>query len=776
MKYCISLIVLLMLGGCNPDTYTAPYFNGANSEGKMPGNPYLTPGDKAYVLGTQNGLFPDMGGHVKGEMGGIWAHPIKLADGFWLRVAYGNDDGVWLADVKDYVTFPHGNKFIYQPVSGGVEVERFQFVPDGVRGVIVEYTLTNRSDATLELDIDFLLKTDLSPVWLASRMNITDQDDTVEWKEDEGVFAARDSDNNWFVVWGSSEKAASWATNPAEPYPTIGKGKAGMIKNTLKLAPEKAITLTYTIAGSTKSDTEALSTYRSLAGNKKKLLDGKKRSIEEILTRSKITIPDKKLETACNWVKMNTRWLEMDLEGYGRFLGAGAVEYPWLFGCDNSYALQGVLAAGDFELALSTLTMLRNVSDQVNKGNGQIIHEMSTNGAVYNRGNTQETAHFIVCVWEAFKWTGDLEFLRDIYPYVKKGLNWLLTDQDVNKNMFPEGYGIMEVSGLNAELIDVAVYTQQALEAVSQMAVLFGENDRAGDCRSKAAILKDKINTLFWNEEEGIYCDFFGTRDQALQVTRGAVEQLGRPLLIPDEYRKAGEFYNMLLDRWSKLPQDTERGWFTNKNWVINTPMETGIAPEAKAIRTLDVIRNEHCGEWGPYLSAVEGRRMMTIATGVQAMSEARYGRIDECLWYMDRIASTLGLTLPGSITEMMPNSGCPVQAWTIYGMITPLVRYVFGINPDAYNKQVVICPQLPTGWNSMSLDNQRVGNNTYNISVDRSDGWVNIVIHSAQKDWQTILKIEHLKEIQVNGKQMIVTGDVITLQGSTNTISYRYM
>ena len=46
---------------------------------------------------------------------------------------------------------------------------------------------------------------------------------------------------------------------------------------------------------------------------------------------------------------------------------------------------------------------------------------------------------------------------------MKQGLDWLLSDMDRNRNLFPEGYGIMEVSGLNAELIDVAVYTQQAL-------------------------------------------------------------------------------------------------------------------------------------------------------------------------------------------------------------------------------------------------------------------------------------------------------------------------
>lgn len=34
-----------------------------------------------------------------------------------------------------------------------------------------------------------------------------------------------------------------------------------------------------------------------------------------------------------------------------------------------------------------------------------------------------------------------------------------MTDKDANGNLFPEGYGIMEVPGLNTELVDVAVYS-----------------------------------------------------------------------------------------------------------------------------------------------------------------------------------------------------------------------------------------------------------------------------------------------------------------------------
>jgi hypothetical protein len=45
----------------------------------------MTPGNHAYCVGFQDGTFPDIGWHIKGEMGGLWAHPIKLLDGFSCR-------------------------------------------------------------------------------------------------------------------------------------------------------------------------------------------------------------------------------------------------------------------------------------------------------------------------------------------------------------------------------------------------------------------------------------------------------------------------------------------------------------------------------------------------------------------------------------------------------------------------------------------------------------------------------------------------------------------
>ena len=60
-------------------------------------------GERAYATWTEDGLYPAMGFHTRGEMGGIWSPPIKLLDGIWFGV-----DGEWLGGDVEARTFSSG--------------------------------------------------------------------------------------------------------------------------------------------------------------------------------------------------------------------------------------------------------------------------------------------------------------------------------------------------------------------------------------------------------------------------------------------------------------------------------------------------------------------------------------------------------------------------------------------------------------------------------------------------------------------------------------------
>jgi glycogen debranching enzyme len=345
---------------------------------------------------------------------------------------------------------------------------------------------------------------------------------------------------------------------------------------------------------------------------------------------------------------------------------------------------------------------------------------------------------------------------------------------DQNKDLFPEGYGIMEVYGLNAELIDVAVYTQQALEATAHIAAVLNDPGAAERYRQLASELKARINERFWIEDEGSYADFYGTRQQAISAAEGAIKQIG----LRDANKLTGReqeaigYYEKLKAKFAAMP-DASRGWLTNKNWVIATPMETGIAPPERAIRLLDKIRHENTGEYGPFLSAVERRSMMTISTGVQAVAEGKYGRTDDAMWYVEKIVQTFNRVSPGSISEMMPDQGCFTIAWTGYGIVLPLVEHVFGIQPDAVNKTIVLDPHLPAGWEDMSIEDLPVGTNLVSFSRTRTDKGIQYDVGAKENGWRFVLKGNVLPDARyfLNDKPVAVPSSGILMSGTKNRV-----
>jgi glycogen debranching enzyme len=323
-------------------------------------------------------------------------------------------------------------------------------------------------------------------------------------------------------------------------------------------------------------------------------------------------------------------------------------------------------------------------------------------------------------------------------------------------------------------LIDVAVYTHQALQATAYIAGILNEPGAAERYRRLASQLKDEINRRFWADNERSYADFYGNRSQALRAAEGAIRQIGlkgEDKLTPRDSSLIG-YYRRLAQKFSAMPAGT-RGWITNKNWVITTPMETGIAPRARAIPALDKIRNENTGEYGPFLSAVDKQAMMTISTGVQAVSEANYGRTEQALWYVDKIVQTFNRKSPGSIAEMMPDYGCFTIAWTSYGIVLPLVQHVFGIQPDAMNKTVVLDPHVPSGWEDMSIENLPIGSNIISFSRAKTRRGIEYLIEAKENGWRFGLRAKAPPGARyyLNGRRVSLTSSAVRMSGRKNRV-----
>ena len=245
------------------------------------------------------------------------------------------------------------------------------------------------------------------------------------WQAAAGIFIARDTRNPWFCVWGAVPPAdARLVTNP-QPLPTKGTGVTAASRYTLTVDRDRTSTLRFVIAGSATDEKAALGTFRYLAGNHARLLEEKQAHYAAIIERARVRIPDRRLQDVYNWTRVNTEWHVREVPGIGRAIGGGLMEYPWWF--SDTYTVQAVIATGDFDLAKQALRFLRRQSLKANR-NGRIVHELTTNGAVSNPGNTQETAQYILTIGKLVDWTGDVAFAREMYPAMTQGLDWLLAE------------------------------------------------------------------------------------------------------------------------------------------------------------------------------------------------------------------------------------------------------------------------------------------------------------------------------------------------------------
>lgn len=712
-------------------------------------SPYVTAGNRLYMVGHQDGTFPDIGWHVIGEMGGIWDHPIKLMDGFEAQLTLGSAE-VALQKADRFVNYPFANEHHYNDVIEGLSVVRRQFVPDDKEGIIVEFTFENNSGQEKNLDFSFTGHTDLRPVWLGERTGMIDGKDMAVFDEELGAWVVKDSLNPWFVVFGADHPLKVTETSKKDS----NTNSSALIYN-ISLAPESKTSILFAIAGSYATEEHARNTYNDILENASAYLSQKKVRYSKLAANSKLTTPDSTLNTTFEWLKYNCDWLIRKVPGIGTGITAGIPDYPWWFGVDSEYALKGYMAVGQTDVVHQTIRLLDSVSDAVN-GNGRIIHEMSTNGAVFNPGNINETPQFASLIWEIYRWNGERKFLERYFPTVKKGLAWLMETNDSNQNLFPDGFGMMEIHGLDSEMIDVAAYTQRAFADAAKMADVLNEGDLAAEYRQLAESLKERINREFWSEEFNSYADFIGTDEQALHLIEDAIvraDTLNKPWAVA-ELKETEQ-------KIRKNPSASARPFVLHHNWVVNTPMEMGIADTDKALRALRTAE-QFVNPFGVFVTGIDrdasagsddgsfqGSKVfsytgavMTLPTGVQAVAENNYGRPDQALNYLQRMTRTFSYALPGSMYEVSPDYGMIVQAWNIYAFAIPIVQQFFGILPNAAEKHIVFRPQMPSAWEDAKLENVKVTDNAVSVMYKKTEGKTRITLQQKASGWTMELQL----------------------------------
>ena len=434
---------------------------------------YVSAGDRAYVMGFQDGRFYAQGWHVTGEMGGVWSQPLKLLDGLWFGVG---DD--WLGPATTF-TSGWGYTRMRFPDAEGLEVSRTDFAPDGLRAVLFGLRLRNpgASAKTVDVKVDVHSEVMSHYPWAwttpdAGAFNLNDtgsfDDDTLVF-HDTGTPHPNAGPHDWVAVVGSTPDPQDGEAGPGHWGPQgppvlceseaqfwcdegpFGEGTGGQLRHEVTVPAGGERTVWVAVAGSDEGAAAARSQLRAALADPDAALAAKQESRERAARYSKVTLPaDERLAEGIDWGKQNILDLTQRADrlqvrdvNEGKdypppagtvphvgWIGAGYPDYPWIFATDAEYTAFAAVAAGQFEGIVEHARALRDVSVILNGDSGKVVHEVVADGSVYfgnleHAGNTDETAKFPSLVALLWRWTGDNALRRDLYPFAVRNMRYV---------------------------------------------------------------------------------------------------------------------------------------------------------------------------------------------------------------------------------------------------------------------------------------------------------------------------------------------------------------
>ncbi|MFL5862270.1 MAG: glycogen debranching protein [Solirubrobacteraceae bacterium] len=688
-------------------------------------------GQRSYAEGFQDGRFYANGWHTTGEMGGVWAPPVKLLDGVWFGIG-----GSWIGKATRF-TSGWGYTRYDLPATDGLQLQRTDFAPDARRAVLFGLTLTNPGEArtvTINVDAHSELMGAYPWGWTTPNQS-TNVPDHGAFDHDALVFTddgTVDPDvpvHHYAALVGSDRTPSSGTAadtggdfrGPQSPGPQsgmtcaatdgtsppsacddgpFGRGTGGQLDYTVTVPAHGSTTLWIAAAGSDHGVADARSELAAALANPQAELRDKIASRQALAANTVVSLPgDRLLQHAITWGKQNLadltqsasnlqiRWTDQGKQypaplgtvPSARWFGAGYPDYPWIFATDGEYTAFAAVALGQFQTIEDHLRALRDISDILNNRSGIVVHETVSDGSVYfghdsqgaantNDFNTDETVKFPSAVALVWRWTGDKGFLDSMYDFTKRNMRAIDERYDVDGDGWPEGSGNVERTGMGPEKLDNGVYYMRGLYDLADMARAEHDGATAGWATRLANRLRSQFEQTWWDPAVTQYAD-------------------------------------SLAD-----PGNTQ---VYLKNWIDQVPMEAtlttgtrvtpGVASRshgvtALATRETSCFSGDRPGNRGLFHTGCGGGadqkgdfEIFSLTTAIQAVGEGNYGRLaaTEQRRYTDANAETMFSEpategtpdeMPGAMPEIFPSTptvsgatGMPPnidRCWTCRSMV----------------------------------------------------------------------------------------------------------
>lgn len=416
------------------------------------------------------------------------------------------------------------------------------------------------------------------------------------------------------------------------------------------------------------------------------------------------------------------RIYDMDVSDEAWVPAAGVPWFVTLFGRDSlTVSYQNMIISPGFARgALKRLAehQAKKRDDWTDAQPGKIMHELRFGElAHFNKvpftpyyGTADATILYLIVLSEMYRWTGDVDLLKEYRQVIDGCLDWIDHSGDLDGDGFQEyktfstpGYqnmgwkdaqfAVVYADGSQVKqpkaLCELQGYVYDAKTRMAEVFQVLGDEERARALLQQAETLKQKFNEEFWMKDEG--CFAYGLDPDKKQITSIA-SNAGQTLWsgIADQ-EKAERTARRLLreDMWS--------GWgirtLSSKNPAYNPYLYQlgSVWPQDNGIIAAGFKHYGLCDEANQVIHAIfeaiyrfDSYRPPEVFAGVK-----RKGDIDFPVLYPG------GANIP--------------QAWAT-GSIFHMLRVMLGLRADAPHQRLYVNPTLPDWIPDMELQHMHVG------------------------------------------------------------------
>jgi GH15 family glucan-1,4-alpha-glucosidase len=640
------------------------------------------------AVGTRAGLLGNEAGRME-----AWVYPLKLLRDF--RLQFHTEGRVLPAEslARTLITRPESSTIVYS--SDTFSVRETFFVPVNEPGAII--SLEIETEFPLEIEARFLRDFQLEwPGALGGTYSF--------WDKDQRAFFLGEETKKFAAFVGSptaTEDRREYQTNYSEsPVNSFRLGITNKGKDTKLIV----------MSGSLDGRPPAEATYKKLASGYTELLRTSAEYYTKYLNETlSVDLPDAQIQQAYDWSRISM------LQGIvnSPFLGTGLVAgyrssgesqrpgFAWYFGRDSLWTSLALNAAGDFA---TTRTALQFIS-KYQREDGKMPHEIAQAATFvpwfkdfpYGYASADATPLYIIALNDYATESGDVAFAKEKWDSISKAYQFLRSTYDPQG--FPKNFGVGHgwVEGGPLLPVETEFYHSglgvEALRALSNLARLTGQDSRGAELTQDFEKQIEKLNGTFWIAGKQRYAFALGTD--------------GKPVDEPSVLATVPMWFG-LTDQKNSSAMITQ---------LAGVDHETDWGMRIISNRSLKFSGGGyHYGSVWP------------LFTGWASVGEYRYHRPQSAY---DNLRANALLALDGSlghVTEVLSgdyyqplSTSSPHQIWSAAMVVSPLLRGMFGLATDAKAGTITFAPHLPADWNSLSIDNVRVGENKLQMDLTRS-------------------------------------------------------